>query len=376
MAGRRSESASRTKQREVGVKQGLTRRRGNGHVADANLPLLRTSERGSMKGCEFRWDIEFNSLRKPQVASPALRFGVLVHQALAGWYVPGVKRGRNPVDGFAAAYRAELKLVKELFGAKVQVGEDDVWVDALDLGTAMLENYMEEYGEDEEWEVLTTEQPFRVIVRKPDTQDPWFWYVGILDGIWRNRLTREVWIPDHKTTAGIGGTKKHPSIPKHLHVDDQASAYWSYGVEWARANGYLKPKQKLSGMMYNYLRKALPDERKSRLINGERIYLNLDGNVSKRQPAPYFARIPIMRDEYDREESKKRAMRDYRRIELLRSGEIDVLKSPGQMNCGWCWARDICELHETGNDFKSFAMQTTQKWDPYAEHEIEAGEQD
>lgn len=331
----------------------------------SGLPMLRTSERGTLKGCEWRWDLEFNRRIKPQVSMPALRFGTLAHTAMAGWYVPGVKRGVSPVIGFERAYLEEQAYVQQHFGAR---DEDGTWIDALELGVAMMENYLDEYGKDDLWEVLVTEKPFQVVVNDPDTDEPWFIYTGILDGVWRNRSTKDIWIPDHKTTAGIGDSKLN-----YLVLDDQAGAYWSWGVDYLAKEALLTKNQRLNGMLYNFLRKQKPDERPSKFVNGKRLYLNNDGSVSKKQPSPYFLRQPIFRDDYDRGQAKRRALIDMRRIEMLRAGELEITKNPGMFTCPGCWARDACELHETGGDFESFLKDSTRPWDPYAEHEVRDG---
>lgn len=349
--------------REVGRKSGQRPALSLGRVP-TDLPMLRTSERGALKRCEFSWDITYNHRVKGQ-AMPALRFGTLIHKALAAWYPPGTKRGKNPAHEFERLYAEDLKRNESEFGARLE--EDDKWVSAAELGPSMLNNYLDEYGSDDEWHVLVTEHPFKTLVRKPDTT-PWFWYTGVLDGIWRNRRTKELWIPDHKTTAGLGDSKL-----SYLQMDDQAGAYWSFGLSYLYAEKFLKPTQKLNGMLYNFLRKALPDERPSKLVKGHRQYLNKDGSVSKVQPSPYFHREMIFRDEYDRNMTVKRAMNDFSRIEMLRSGELTVSKNPGMFTCPMCAVRDICELHETGNDWEEFLRQTTQPWDPYAEHEVYDG---
>jgi hypothetical protein len=144
-------------------------------------------------------------------------------------------------------------------------------------------------------------------------------------------------------------------------------------VDFLREQGILKPKQQLAGMLYNFLRKAMPDERHSKMVNGKRVYLNLDGTISKKQPSPYFLRQPIWRDEYDKQEAKRRSMVDMRRIELFRAGQLEMSKHPGMFTCPSCAMRDACELHETGNDWEQFLAQTTKPWDPYAEHEVYDG---
>jgi hypothetical protein len=294
--------------------------------------------------------------------------------ALAGWYIPGIKRGVHPAKTFAKAYDAEIARNEEIFGFRV--GDDEKWENARDLGIAMMNNYVDEYGQDSEWKVIATEMPFKVLVHHevridewPHSRvEPWFYYVGIVDGVWEHRVSHDLWIPDHKSTAGIGDSKLN-----YLQVDDQAGSYWSWGVDYLREVGILKPKQQLAGMLYNFLRKAMPDERPSKIVNGKRMYLNLDGSVSKKQPSPYFLRQPIYRDEFDREEAKRRALVDFRRTELFRSGELEMTKNPGMFTCPTCAMRDACELHETGNDWEGFLNQTTKSWDPYAEHEVYDG---
>jgi hypothetical protein len=318
--------------------------------------------------------LTYNRDLKPLTDAPALRFGSLCHKALAGWYIPGTKRGVHPAKGFAEAYDAEIAANEETFGFRA--GDDEKWENARALGIAMMTNYVEEYGTDPDWEVIATEMPFEVLVEHevrikewPHSRvEPWFMYVGIIDGCWRHRPTKEIWIPDHKSTKGIGDSKL-----KYLQVDDQAGMYWSYGVQFLRDQGILKPKQQLAGMLYNFLRKAMPDERPSKIVGGHRRYLNKDGSVSLKQPSPYFLRQPIFRDEFDREEAKRRAAVDMTRIQLVRDGTLEMSKNPGMFTCPTCSMRDACELHETGHDWEGFLAQTSKAWDPYAEHEIYDG---
>jgi len=341
-----------------------------------DLPKLRTSERTTLKACEFRWDMTYGHDMEPITAAPALRFGSLVHGALAAYYKPGIKRGPHPAKTFRKLYAAELETA-EAMGFR---DEDGNWQEAGGLGEAMMNNYVEEYGSDDKWEVIATEMPFsvtvmqEVVTMKDGLQmKPWFNYVGVLDGVWRDRSTKRLWIPDHKTTSGIGGTVDHPNIPPYLQMDDQAGAYWSFGVEYLIQQGILKDPKQLAGMLYNFMRKAMPDERPYKIVKGKRLHLNQDGSISKRQPPPFFMRLPIMRDEYDREQAKQRTLEEYRRIELLQQGELNVTKSPGMFTCVTCPVRDICELHETGHDWSSMYNETMRPWDPYAQHEIKEG---
>jgi len=315
--------------------------------------------------------LEFGSEIKGKQATPALRFGSLIHKSLAAYYKPGIKRGPNPVHTFEKLYEAELVEYAE-FGIR----EDDKWTDAGELGPAMLQAYLDRYGKDEEWEVLVTEYPFRQVVTMPmNPHIPWFVYVGVLDGVWKNRRTKHTHIIDHKTAAAIN--------PTYLSLDDQATAYWTWGLDALYFNKLLSRREKPGGMLYNFLRKAMPDERETNEL-GEA--LNKDGSVSKRQRSPLFARIPIYRDWNERESARWRSIVEFKEMEGIRHDGLEggsyqtheppdtAYKNPGQFTCPGCWAFDICELHEIGQDWQELRSMTTRAWNPYEEHETYAAE--
>lgn len=345
-------------------------------VQDGGLPRLRTSERGTFKRCRWKWWHEFEELIKPITATPPLRFGSLVHTALAAYYPPGVKRGIHPSITFEREYQRELDELGTEFGMRVQreAEEDEVWVEARELGIAMLDAYVDEYGKDPQWEVLVTEQPFQQVVYKPWTVDPnyptgaqqnaepWFLYVGILDGIWRHRKTKKLHVVDHKTAASIQ--------LGYLAMDDQATAYWTWGLDWIYDQALLAPNEKPAGMLFNFLRKALPDKRPK---NAAGQFLNKDGSISLKQPPAYFHRQPIYRDWAERENARRRVIEEFSDIEEIRTSRAGYYKNPGQFTCPGCWLMDICELHEVGADFEEVKRQTTKSWEPYAPHEVYEG---
>jgi hypothetical protein len=291
---------------------------------------------------------------------PPLRFGTLMHKALAAYYKPGIRRGPHPTLTFQKEYELECERA-ETFGFRVD--DDEVWVEAGTLGEDMLNAYVDHYGKDTEWEVLLTEQRFAVPIAHPETGKPWFLYKGTLDGVWRSRRTKKIWIPDHKTTRSID--------PKYLALDEQAGAYWTFGVQWLYEQKVLRRGQKLAGMLFNFLRKAMQDDRPQ---NAEGHYLNKDGSVSKVQPSPFFARVPIFRDTHDREAVRERVLQEYAELEETRAGERPAYKNPWSGNCKGCWLFDICELHETGNDWLSMRSATTMTWEPHSEEEIYVSE--
>lgn len=337
---------------------------------------IRTSERSAWNRCRAHWHWAFVDRLKPIDEDPALRFGTLIHKALEARYPPGIRRGPKPAETFERLFDQQIKDAYDKWGFR---DDDDEWHEAKELGVEMLENYIKEYGRDEEWKVLGSEMTFQVPVfavcedgrwRAPEEGEQgelMFTYVGTMDSVWENRMDGGVWIGDYKTTKG------DPTKVQHLALDEQATAYWTWGVDWLVEKGHIKPKQRehLNGMMYTMLRKAKADHRQR---NADGLCLNKDGSVSKQQPLPLFHREPVYRSESEREKARRRAIQQAAEIIGAESGRVAVYKQPGsgpQSHCIWCPYRDICELHETGNDWEAMRDATMTVWDPYAAHEIE-----
>ena len=323
------------------------------------LPMLRTSERATFKRCRWKWWQEFEEVLKPKTPVPPLRFGSLIHLALADYYKPGIRRGPHPAESFIRYYDEEAKAQGE-FGFRVDDLEaDEVWAEARDLGYQMLDHYVKHYGKDDEWKVLVTEQPFKQMVYHPGTKVPWFWYVGVIDLIIQNRRTEKIQMVDHKTAKAIN--------VMYLSLDPQATSYYTWGLDWIYERGLLKPNQKPAGILFNHLRKAYPD---SRPKDEGGFSLNKDGAVSKKQPSPYFVRTPIFRDFYEREAMRSQVLEEFKDIEEVRASPEKAYKNQGQFTCPGCWCFDFCELHEIGVDWVDMRDLASKKWDPYEQHEV------
>lgn len=333
-------------------------------VDDAPVLLLRTSEAMSFKRCEHQWYWNFVKRWRPRVDAPALRFGDLIHQSLAAYYKKGIKRGPKPWRTYEKIYIAQLDA--ELARLRIKTPEDE-WFDALELGTQMLRRYVEQYKErDAEYRIISSEQTFQVPVFDDDGKLLGY-VVGTLDGIWQKLSNKELWIKEFKTTGGAIAFDA-------LQMDEQAGRYWTYGTDWIKENGILKPSQDLEGILYTVMRKSLPNPDWD-MRNGVRH--NQDGSVSKAQPGRYFDSAPIYRDRHDREIMRERVKNELIRIGEARAGVRPIIKNPGPLfmpNCRGCPFRDPCELHETGGDWKEMIKQTMVSWDPYADHEIKASE--
>ena len=292
---------------------------------------------------------------KPAVAAPALRFGSLIHKAMELRYPPGVRRGPHPALTFEKLYEEEM-IEQSRMGFR---DDDGKWEDAGEVGIAMLNNFVDNYGKDDKYKVLASEQSFQVEIMRNKKKGIRLVYVGVFDGVWQDRESGKLMLTDWKTCASIS--------TGHLTLDEQAGSYWAFGPEWMKQEGLLKDAQlnNLKGILYTFMRKAKPDERAK---DAAGLSLNKDGSISKNQPAPYFHREFVYRGEEDARRLRARVLDEAREMELVRLGKLGVYINPSPMNCAWCGYRDMCELQESGGDWEAFRDAAMVKWDPYMEH--------
>lgn len=317
------------------------------------LRLVRNSEVQAFKRCRLRWWWGWVLKLQPKKTANALRFGNLAHLSLEGWYIPGRKRGVHPAKTFKKLYRRELKTL-----AKYGIRSDDQWVEAGELGVDLLEHYVERYGDEPNLDILAPEMPFKVVVKHPKSGKPYYAAVGKLDAPFFNHETGRYGIMDHKTAASIS--------TGHLVLNDQAAMYDTFSPAFFRKRGILKKGQKLSHILFNFLRKAVRDPRPQ---NEQGQFLNQDGSVSKRQPSDYFLRHPVWRGPAEREEFKDRLNKAVWEMDQVMRGRLPIYKTPNY-DCPQCPFFDACELHESGADYEEFLRMTTVQWDPYDYVEI------
>lgn len=349
------------------------------------VALVRTSERTTFKRCRFQWEQTYVAGLTPIREAPALRFGTLVHKALEMRYPPGIKRGPKPAETFEKLFAKERKDTEVKWKMKV----DGEWDDMLEIGIDMLEMFVEKYGRDEDWKVIQSEMTFQVPVYLPADfnakllvpvahllskgqalgNQPLFHYVGTMDGVWENRMDGGVRVIDWKTCAKDA---EKEAQGKGL-LDEQTTAYWTWGVDWLVQQKILKPRQQqaLDGMVFTFLRKGRRDTRPT---NAQGLCLNQDGSVSKKQPPPFFHREQVYRSEIEQNNARTRAVQEF--VEMLegRHGLLALYKTPetGSMgHCGFCPVKDTCEIHEAGGDWKLMRDSSMEKWDGYSAHEIE-----
>ncbi len=350
---------------------------------DPSVRQIRTSERSTFQACRWQWSKSYQERLTPIVDSPPLRFGTLIHEALELRYPPGIKRGPKPAETFEKLFQAELEEAEANWGFR---DADGTWADACELGVDMLENYVATYGRDEEWKVVASEMTFSVPVMTPahpdgqggyqnlhgkrvDEPEVLFHYVGTMDGVWESRLDGTIWVNDYKTTKGNPVSEAQGKAI----LDEQATAYWTWGVDYLIEQGILKPRQQeqLAGMLYTFLRKAKRDPRP---VNDKGQCLNADGTVSKKQPTPLLHRDVVYRDREQIDRARDRAAFQAIEMQLVEDGKLQAYKVPGtgfpNQQCKGCAFFDICELDEIGADPSQLQLATMKTWDPYAAHEI------
>jgi hypothetical protein len=357
---------------------------------------LRTSERGAFKRCPQRWEWGVKMGLTPRRAANPLWWGQAMHVALAGWYLHGSKRGPRPAETFSEVLEGDRAI-------RVPSGDEALeaeYVDARDLGIAVLEHYVEHYGVDEHWDVIATEQTFEYWMPKLGLRKGrHIRYLGTFDGVYRDRRTGYIWLMEHKSAAGIN--------TNHLPLDYQAGSYWLVAEFVLRKAGLIGPHEHIRGIMFNFVRKAYPDVRpqdetgaytnkptkdhyKAALkaagapwetygtmsmselqLLARKLKLHVLGEVSKIQPAPYFLREPVSRSVAERRTQRLRIQQDAWHIERARNDpDYPIIKNPTK-DCSWdCAFYKMCQLDEQGDQesVQDFMQTLFVVRDPYEDH--------
>jgi hypothetical protein len=328
-----------------------------------DLPIIRTSERRDFKRCPQRWYWAWRmGLRGKYQSVGALWFGTGIHLALAEWYCgPGLRRGPHPVETWLEYAKDEESKLRVAAG---DGWSDDVWVEAKTLGVVMLEEYVNLYGKDDSWHIIAPEQSFQLIIPKRSGAADLAIYAGTFDLVYRDLEDDSLWLGEHKTAKAI-------SIA-HLPLDDQAGSYWAVASKVLEDAGVLQKGDSIKGIMYNFLKKAEPDDRP---MDEQGRRLNQNGTISKRQPKPNFLREPVERTRAERRTMIKRIQNEAMWMDAARKRPDTLFKTP-TFNCSWdCSFYDMCTLHENGTeDWREYAKAVFKVQDPYADHRKSADE--
>lgn len=243
------------------------------------LPLVRSHERMDHKRCPTKWFWKWRKGYVPKAVSfGPLDLGTWAHYAFEHWYGLGYTRHGDLVDHFRLTALAAIDkaIAANAPGYVIERAEE-----LLALGEAMMIAYQRFYGKDKDIYVLGVEVPLEFTIPDPDTGEVIAIHRLKPDMVYADR-SRDVWLMENKTAAQIR--------TGHLVIDDQARPYGAMAERALRKLGIIPASATFKGIMYNFIRKALPDERET---NAEGKALNKNGTVSKRQPAPLFLRYPV-----------------------------------------------------------------------------------
>lgn len=358
-----------------------------------SVPLLRTSERNDFKRCPWLWhETWINGLRSRREPTWAW-FGTAIHRGLEARYPVGKKRGAvsDMHDAFDEALDNQAR---RIYTEGAEVDETEI-VDGRLLGHAMLDGYVAHYGEDRHWEVLHTEQPFQIDVPHPTIPDETIVvYAGTWDLAIFDRVEKVYKIVDHKTR------KTFPSNWGFYTINDQAGSYLWVAKEVLVHKGILKKKDPIEGLVFNALRKAMPD---TRPLNADGLACNkptkahyLDalgfataprgvtveglaemardrgitvyGDPSVKQPTALFHREEVWRSPEERVTQARKVQAEATVMNEMRHGRLPLYKNPTE-DCVRCQLFDYCSLDEQNKDeAKEFAAATLTVRDPYRDH--------
>ncbi|QGH79310.1 exonuclease [Gordonia phage Sukkupi] len=392
-----------------------------------DLPLLRGSERKDFKRCPQRWwwawrdGLESNKRKLP------LWFGTGIHLAFEHWYIPGTERGRDLRETWSEYCEEVRELIRvEMRDSGIPGEPEQVVMDAEGVGLAMLDNYLVTYGHDEQWEILSPERPFGVTIprstgidpERPKDTTPVAKFHGTFDIVARDQATGKIWLWDHKTARSIR--------TNHLPLDDQAGGYWAVADNVLRRDGTIGKNERISGILYNFLMKAPPDERpvneqglatnkpkKSHFVEAlleveakkyaddglsqlwvdevgpkreaelkkmalaaleeeaDELDLVVLGDVSNKQPSPRFHREPVYRTSKERRQQIQRIADEVASMNAMRDGLLPLYKTPTS-DCTWdCDFYNLCLADENGGDVEMLKSVAYHVRDPYEAHREE-----
>lgn len=384
-------------------------------TAKLALQMLRTSERTSFKRCAWKWWHEYViGLRQVDPRPTAADFGSGIHLCLAEWYIPGKKRGRHPVETW-------LEWMKDQHGKFVRVDDPDSteeenvtkFEDARELGEEMLTCYVDKWGKDRSWEIIAPEQRFALRIPHPKISGRSIvMYVGTMDGVFRDHNDGKIKILETKST-----NKNLEKFLVETQFTEQFGGYDSVATKVLRKQGLIGPKEVVSGMTYNMLRRAKQDTRpvgpdgrrhnqpnkenyakalEGQTINGVEWYADelmklpitskvdgkdtlatlaeksgtvVLGDVSAKQPTPWFMRETFTRAGAERARQITRIGEEALHMRAIRRGQLPILKNP-TMDCSWqCQFFQLCQLDESGDDTEFYRDSVYEKVDPYADHQ-------
>jgi hypothetical protein len=342
--------------------------------------IIRTSDKGMFKRCRQQWDFgsKIRQNYEPKRLRHALDFGTAVHAGLEAyynpdtWHMPESVKQASAVSHFAGAW-GEYKVYAT---DDVQLAD---WHADLELGMAMICDYIKEYAKDN-WKPVKVEAEFEVPVIVPrghsdirhsfrfevqNGNELMMWnreandylpvvYQGRIDLIIEDEQGH-YWIVDHKTA------KKFDSV-EWLALDDQCGSY-----AWAlqRMLGVT-----VRGVVYNELRKdaahypkvlkngSLSKDKSQNTTLEMYVYAIKNQGLDPldyrdileylgQQGNKFFRRTMVARSPHELENLEERIFLET--VEML--SEPVIYPTPGKFTCTNCEFFQPCLAKQDGSDY-------------------------
>jgi hypothetical protein len=273
--------------------------------------------------------------------------------------------------------------------------DDEEVHDGIALGKAMLAGYVKHYGVDSRWQVIHTEQPFQIDVRHPRTGRLIAVYCGTWDLFVWDRLDKVYRVVDHKTRAQF---KQDWAF---YDLNDQAGSYLWVAPEVLRHMGLLGRKESIDGIVFNMLRKAMPQpvaedgirynlpkkahylEALSKVSTNPRLDkfgvvalqklaaeagIVVRGDAKAVQPTPLFRRYTTTRGIEQRVKQGEKVLAEATHMDLVRRGRLPLLKHPTE-DCVRCPLFEPCQIDEYDpEEAVAYMDSMLVKRDMYADH--------
>jgi hypothetical protein len=326
------------------------------------LPRVRSHEIMDYRRCPMKWYWHWRMGLVPKAVSfGALDLGTWVHTGFQNWYGLGVQRNGVLRERFAETAAEAIAEAKAAGAPDYQLERAD---ELAALGEAMMEGYTARYGNDEKVHVLAVEPPLHFTI--PNYHDAAVGPERVLylfkpDMVYRDLSNGGAWLMENKTAASIR--------TEHLPIDGQARPYGVFAARALTKLGIIKHESDFKGIMYNYLRKAVPD---ARPINEKGLSLNKNGTVSARQPAASFLRKPVILTRKAKVRALERLRSDTMEVaimaEVIRSDPSTAArlpKTPHHSCPKFCDYFTMCVEDENGNDTTQLRRALFTRVNPY-----------
>lgn len=322
-----------------------------------NLPVIRQSERVDFKRCMKKWFWRWRMGLVPKRQEyGALILGTWMHTALEMRYTHTNAGKVSLTEGFDIA---SGNGIMQAVNANIPDYQYEKAKELRELGLGMARGYDLKYGDDRDIRPIGAEIPLEFYIT--DESGELLAIHRLKPDLLYRDPNKDVWLLENKTAKQIS--------VEHLPIDDQARGYASMSELALKNAGYLKPHEQVKGVMYNFLRKIMPDERPK---DAQGHALNKDGSISKTQRTPEFVRHPVVLSS----KAKKQALLNIQREAIqmtrltlaLRSKDIKpeaLLKTPHKSCPKLCEYFSMCVVEEQGGDYRQMQREMFKRENPY-----------